>query len=211
MYSIFDSFQRRGIFDVKVIEETFLPLFSGKDIPINVTMKEFYDITKIELHVFSTEITKYELIDISYKTHPDWRVIDAVYCSSSLPVLLSPLIKDGKSYTDGGLICNYPLENCINNGAEPDEVFSIKRIEIKEKKNIESDSTIFDYLMVLIGKILGNLTKKINATVITNEYIIAAPPLSIYSIYKTCNTMEDRIQLIEDGIELVNKRFDLKV
>ena len=41
MYSIFDSFQKRGIFTNKVIEETFLPLFHGKDMAIDITMKEF--------------------------------------------------------------------------------------------------------------------------------------------------------------------------
>ena len=96
LFSILDSIDRRGIFGIKTIEDTFSSLLLGKDIPINVTMKEFYDITKIEIHIFTTEIMNFELVDISYKTHPDWRVIDAVYSSCSIPIIFSPLIKENK-------------------------------------------------------------------------------------------------------------------
>jgi len=76
MYSIMDSFQKRGIFNVKVIEETFLPLFKGKDVSIDITMKEFYEMSGIELHIITTETNEFVKVDISHKTHPDWRVVD---------------------------------------------------------------------------------------------------------------------------------------
>ena len=72
---------------MKTIEEIFVPLFSGKDISIDITLQDFYDITKKEIHIFTTDVMRFEVVDISYKTHPDWKLIDAVYASSSIPII----------------------------------------------------------------------------------------------------------------------------
>ena len=58
--------------------------------------KEFYEINKIDLHIFSTELNKFETVDFSHKTHPDWRIIDVIYCSSALPIVFSPYMKEDK-------------------------------------------------------------------------------------------------------------------
>jgi len=140
MQNILSIFHTRGIFDVKFMEEIFSPLFKGKDISIDVTMKEFYEITGIELHFFSVNINNFAPIDFSYKTHPDWRLVDAVYSSSGLPILFQPIIKDDICYTDGGMVSNYPVKNCIDNGADPETIFGLCRKPIvKLNYNVTND------------------------------------------------------------------------
>jgi hypothetical protein len=39
--SIIKCYKNNGIFDISVIKEIFFPLFSAKDIPIDITMKDY--------------------------------------------------------------------------------------------------------------------------------------------------------------------------
>lgn len=204
MYSIIDSYQKRGIFDIKPIEETLMPLFKGKDISIDVTMKEFYEATNIELHLFATELNSYELIDFSYKTHPDWKVVDVVYSSAGLPVMFSPRLIDNKCYCDGGVIQNYPLLNCVNNGCNINEILGIRMKLIKPTINtLDEKSSLLDYLM----KIIKNYSKKIltlnnNNIGIKYEYFVESEAPSLYNIFSVLNDSEERIKLINKGVEI---------
>jgi predicted acylesterase/phospholipase RssA len=87
-----NCYQKCGLFGPEIFETLFDPLFRAKDLDIaTITMKEFYETTKIEHHFFTVDIGGFELIDISYKTHPDCRVLDAVYASSCVPLLFQPI------------------------------------------------------------------------------------------------------------------------
>jgi len=200
MDSILLAFQSKGILDKKIIHDTFSPLFKAKDIDVNITLKEFYEITNIEIHIFSTDINTFQLIDFSYKTHPDWLVMDAVYCSCSLPILFQPIIKDNICYCDGGFISNYPIKQCIENGANPNEIFGMCRNSIfEESSNINDNSTLIDYILNLLNKTIDKvLNIKTNVT-IKKEVFIKCPPLSIYDMYETASSMEKRLELISNG------------
>ena len=128
-----NCYQKCGLFGPEIFETLFDPLFRAKDLDIaTITMKEFYETTKIEHHFFTVDIGGFELIDISYKTHPDCRVLDAVYASSCVPLLFQPIqLHIGKEIVetdvcgnqvcskkktrliDGGFLMNYPIQPCI--------------------------------------------------------------------------------------------------
>jgi predicted acylesterase/phospholipase RssA len=207
MYSILESYQKRGIFELKSMDDVMQPLFSGKDIPINITMKEFYELTKIELHVFATELTSYTITDFSYKTHPDWKITEVLYCSACLPVMFAPYFKENNCYCDGGLIMNYPLEACIGHGANRDEILGIRRINIKSvtPTTINESSTLLDMIMI----ILNHYSKKVfvlnkNET-IQYEYVVESEQTTLINMYSVFNNMDERIKLIELGVRLVTE------
>ena len=58
-------FEKKGMVPKTIYEETMKPLFAAKDIPLNVTMLEFYQITGIELHLYTVELNKLCTVDIS--------------------------------------------------------------------------------------------------------------------------------------------------
>ena len=208
MQNIFSIFHTRGIFDVKLMEEIFSPLFKGKDISIGVTMKEFYELTGIELHFFSVNINNFTPIDFSYKTHPEWRVIDAVYSSSGLPILFQPIIKDDICYTDGGMVLNYPVKNCIENGADPETIFGLCRKPIvKLNYNITNDSSLFDYILNIFYKTIERVLNKQEHEEIIHEIYVDCPPLSINDIFDTSTKMEDRNRLIQFGVDSCISHF----
>jgi predicted acylesterase/phospholipase RssA len=210
MYSIIDSYHKRGIFDIKSMEETLAPLFKGKDISLDITMKELYDFTNIELHIFASELNSYKLVDFSYKTHPGWRVIDVAYCSACLPVMFSPCLKDNNCYCDGGLISNYPLESCINNGIDPNEILGIRRTNKKHGTNpllLTLSSSLLDYIMVIITVIINNYSKKMlvlnNACNIKKEYVVESEQTTLVTMYSVLNNQEERMNLINLGVDMV--------
>jgi NTE family protein len=111
---IFEAYSKKGLFDKNVAEIFYKPFFKAKDISMEITMKEFYELSKIEIHLFSLDINTFILEDISHITHPDLQLLTAVQMSSAIPVLISPVCIDDKCYVDGGVICNYPVNQCIS-------------------------------------------------------------------------------------------------
>ena len=202
MYALIESIAKRGIFDIRIIREMFSPLFKGLDLSVDITMAEFYEWSKIDLHVFSSEINVFELVDISHKTHPDWTVIEAVYASACLPILFSPFLKDGKYYADGGFFLNYPLKPCLTCGNDPKEILSVcKRDYKKMQVGLSEDGSLFDYILIIFNKMLQNvLMLGDNETHIDNEIVIKCPLVSIYDLYVMVSSSENRTKWIENGI-----------
>ena len=121
----FDAFSKKGLFDRKFIEIFFKPFFDAKDLSLDITMKEFYECTKIELHFFSLEINNFEVVNISHETYPDLQLLTAIHMSCAIPVIFSPVCIEDKCYVDGGVVCNYPLKYCIENALDKNEIFAI--------------------------------------------------------------------------------------
>lgn len=209
---IFASLQKKGIFDIKVLEDVFTPLFNGKDISIDVTMKEFFELTNIEIHIYATEINTFENVDFSYKTYPDIRVIDAVYASSALPIVFSPIIINDKCYCDGAFFSNYPINNCLNDGINHAEVFGIQNeYSANDNKSIDNNSTLFDYIMIIMNKTIEHVFSNKKHDDIAMEITIISPRISIYNIFNTVSSMEERIKLINYGSESFAKYIQERV
>ena len=198
--NIFDAYTKRGIFDITTIEKCFKPLFDAKDIPLNINLNDFFELTKVELHIFSFEINKYQIEDISYKTYPTLPLLQAMQMTCSIPVLLSPVFIDDKCFMDGGVACNYPLKFCIDSGKKTSEILGFKN---KYSNNIivKEDSTLLDYLLNFLFKSIFNININNNYTqpTITNEVIFDSIFLSIDVLKQTINESSVRRSLFEKG------------
>ena len=207
--SLLYAYDNRGIFDKKIIEELLIPLLKGKDLETTITLLEFYQKTNIEIHITTTELNEYELVDISHKTHPEWSVIDAVYCSASLPLLFSPVLKDGKCYVDGGTIMNYPLSLCVNDIGEEhmDSIFGINLAKSDKSENrVTSESNLFDHISILLNKVYEkSCYSQTSVYNIKNEIIIDSIMISIYDIMNASSSYEQRLLLITKGVEIWEK------
>ena len=59
--NIFDAYTKKGIFDDKTVIKCFKPLLDAKDISLNISLKDFYERSKIELHIFSFEVNAFNV------------------------------------------------------------------------------------------------------------------------------------------------------
>jgi predicted acylesterase/phospholipase RssA len=209
------SFDSKGILGKKIIEEIICPLLKGKDLEPTITMQELYEYSKIDIHIFSTEIHKYETVDISHKTHPDWRVIDAVYCSACLPIMFVPYLKDGKCYSDGGIINNYPIYTCLNSGVNPDEILGITfPKESETTRVITEESSLFDYLFFILNKMREHsylYAIKNKDYVIKYEIEMENAIDIVYDFVNVVSSQKKRSLLLDKGVEIWNKFMKEKI
>ena len=198
--NILDAYSKKGIFDIKTIEKCFKPLFDAKDISLQITLKEFYELTKVDIHMFVFEINEYKVVDISHTTHPDIPVLKALQMSCALPVLLTPVfLDDDKCYIDGGVGCNYPLSFCIDSGKNPDEILGFKNKYSENKTLITEESTLLDYILNFLFKAISSVQYKYIQPTIKNEVICDAETLSFDMLKDALSNVEVRKQLFEKG------------
>ena len=202
---IFDAYTKKGIFDIKTVEKIFKPLFSAKDLALDINLQDFYNYSKIELHFFAFDINEFKIEDVSYKTHPNISVITAIQMTCSLPVLVAPVCIDNKCYIDGGIDCNYPLNKCLELYNQ-DEILGIKNQYDKNDSNrVDSTSTMLDFLMSFVFKMIQNMDTGDKQTVIKNEIICKADFLSIDYLKTALHSMDVRKELFDSGTEFAKE------
>jgi NTE family protein len=218
LYSIINAFEKKGIFDIKLFEEMFSPLFLGMDVSLSITMKEFYHLNNVDLHIYATELNSFELIDISHTTHPDWRVIDAVYASSTLPIVFSPFIHGEHCYIDGGVLLDYPIKKCLNSGAISDEILGIfKESPVDDSTIVNEKSNFFDYLIIIFKNIMTkmlNLYNKEHETKnakIKHEIAVLDNVVSLDKMLSAASSSEERQRLIQFGAELFSQHIEYTI
>jgi predicted acylesterase/phospholipase RssA len=200
------AISEKGMFDAQIVREMFEPLFRAVDIPNEITMAEFHQITGKTLHLVTVELHSFALIDLTHSTHPHWKVLDAVYASMCLPVLCRPFHHENHLYGDGGIVSNFPLSLCMEHGAVAEEILGI-RIHVPSMVTPEMSrptlTTLLDYLFYLIRKMLQKI-----AIHEPNEkdmpYLIKIhvdwEMVSLYDIYKTTSSQEKRQALMDQGL-----------
>jgi predicted acylesterase/phospholipase RssA len=217
-------FEKKGLLDEKFIEESIASLLSAKDLNVNITLKELYHHNKIEIHMYTTNINTsiIEKVDLSYKTHPELSVIKALNMSMCYPFLFKPVcINENECYIDGGLLNNYPLNDCIKqqeivddvNEDIKDEILAFKNVWVEDEKNkynITEESSVVDFLLVLMRKMHCSIDTERHQTEIKNTvkcYIEGLDGLPQW--LEALSNEEMRKSLIEKGAEQAQLNFKL--
>jgi predicted acylesterase/phospholipase RssA len=177
-------------------------LFDAKDISMDITLEDFYKYSNIELHLFTFEVNEFKVEDISYLTHPKLQLLTAIQMSSCLPILLTPVTIDDKFFIDGGIVCNYPLKYCIDAGKNPDEILGFKnKYDNKTKSHINSDSTLLDFLMCFLFKVIYSLNTDNLQPAIKHEFLCNTDRMSIEMLKSSLNSVDVRKTLFNLGVE----------
>ena len=206
MGSLIDALKKKGIFDIKFIEEIFSSLIKGKDLTLASTLLDLYEYSKIEVHMFCINVDTFELIDLSHKTHPDWKIIEAVYSSMSFPAFFSPHLKDGCYYCDGAFSANYPIDECLNSGTLPEEIMGISGILFgNESMNLAHESSLLDYLIVLMNNLMRKKFSNKKKYKLALEYNVNITALTMDSILKAIYDKEERSRIIDIGVNMVRE------
>lgn len=197
--NILEAYAKKGIFDNKTVEKCFKPLFLAKDISLQITMEEFFILTKVDLHMYSFEVNSYALHDISHSTHPDLPLLTAVQMTCAIPVLLTPVVIEDKCFMDGGIACNYPLHFCVNSGKSVDEILGFKNKYSDNKSHINEESTLLDYILGFLFKAIFNVNTLYTQPQIKHEVICDASYLTFDILRNALSQIEIRKELFEKG------------
>jgi len=200
--NIFEAYKNRGIFNKTLVEKAFKPLLDAKDLSIHITLKEFYEYSKIELHFYSFEINQFTTEDISYLTHPDLSLIDAVMMSSAIPILVTPVIIDNKCYMDGGVAANYPLKYCIESGKNENEILGLRnQYDNKQKNYVDLDSNLLDLILCFFFKMFNTLGSNNVNPKIKYEVVCNVKNMTLNYLASSASSIEVRKELYQKGVE----------
>lgn len=200
---MFKAFQSKGLFNVGLMEQILEPLTKTADLNINITFAEFFERTGVEFTVYTTELNSLKNVIISYKTHPDMRVIDGLFRSCAVPPLFSPVIENNECFFDGGVFANYPLDHFFERHPDINEkkIFAVKLLyQAGENDTILDSSTINEYLYCIIKKLIQHIViHKETTMTVTNELLIPSKGMSYETLKQTISSKEARFNLKKEG------------
>jgi predicted acylesterase/phospholipase RssA len=212
---IMETYTNKGIYDIKITEKTFKPLLEANDLSINITLKEFYEYSQKDIHFFVFDLNAYKTVEITHTEYPNLLLIKAIYMSCSLPGIFIPTIMDDKCLIDGGPLANYPLNYCLRDHNNKEEILGFNFVyknedgtECSGNNIINKEADMLDYVLALSLNSVNYITTSIKYDNIENviECCSSTTSLTIDSISHTVGTIEGRQELYDKGIEYA-KRF----
>ena len=154
----FNLFYSKGLFNFSIVEGMLSKLFDAKDLSLDITLQEFYEFTKITHHFFTVKADTLQLIDISYKSHPNLLLIKALEMTTAIPIFSKPIFEDNICYLDGGILVNYPLKYCLENEkCEKEEILGVKNTYPIHTSKINEEMNLLEYLQNILGTILDKI------------------------------------------------------
>ena len=204
---IFDAFYNKGLYDKKVIEIVFKPLLEAKDLSLNITLKEFYEYSKIEFHFYTFELNKFETVDISYKTHPDLLLMQTIHMSIALPGIFTPTCIGNECFIDGGVMDNYPLSYCLSSHPNPNEILGItfyrdiSKPDAYKNNIVTEESSVIDFSIGFFINAMNYIFKNKKNMAIVNQVECSNDNnfLTVEVIQKSLNSIDMRKEWIERG------------
>lgn len=218
MDRIMQAFPRGGLFNRSLVEAGFEPVFKGKDVSMDITLLEFYKLNQKEFHLITTDFYKLETVDLSYKTHPQIKLIDALYATSCLPVVFEPCRIDtipDTLFIDGAAILNYPLYLCMDAHQEDhSEILGIYLSDgdLDKKHTLQENSfyRLLEFLFLLMIRFW------LRIKYIRTEYetrVLHQIPIQFSadwnSLVNTCKSSDERGRLVRLGDSYASNYVDL--
>ena len=202
--NIIDVFSQKGIISEKFFIDSTMPLFRAKDLKDDTTLEELFQFNNIDIHMYACNINTaiLEKIDISHTTHPNLSVIKALQMTMAVPVIFKPIFDGEDCYIDGGVLNNYPLNDCLQQQkCHEDEILGFKNIWGFSNPVIHEKSSILDFMIILMRKMQLTLDTETKQTEIKNTVISLVEDLaSSYNDWMEILANENRRrQIIETG------------
>lgn len=124
-----------------------------KKIDPNITFIRLYNLTKQKLIVTATSLNRKQVKYFDYLSTPQYRVIDVIRASMSVPFLFTTVKSGNEHFVDGGMLDNFPLH--LFTGIPAHEVLAIK---FKKTKEFSDDSMKFSIINDLADAAIANIS-----------------------------------------------------
>jgi NTE family protein len=206
MESVFHLNEKKGMLDNDLLKQMLIPLLNANDIPVDITLKDAYAKTNVELHIMTTELSSFTTVTLNHLTFPDLKLVDACCMSASVPPLFTPVYYLDKYYIDGGILNNYPVHDLMRSipNEEHDKILSIRIMKKKDDVpfNFKEMSAI-TYAYYILNKSFGVLgCFDVGKNVLKHEIICLTDhcmsDLELWKLFM--GTIENRQAIYEQGV-----------
>lgn len=182
--------------------DNFLKFFNtvllSKNLNPEMTFQELHKISKYELILIGTNISKSKTTYFSYKDFPDFKVRDALKISAGYPIAFTPSIINGDKYADGAIAS--PMGSELLTEKEKEITLGIAIHRGIPSYNTDS---LPSYLFSIIGCIVDSLTDW-NVKNLKHCIKISYP---LHAMDFDIND-EQKSQLEEEGIRVAKEWLD---
>ncbi len=196
--TILNAIYKKGFLNIEFMYEIFANHFKHKNLKLTLTLKELYEYSKIEFNIYVFNISKFESEIFNYKTHPDLKVIEAIYMSCSLPFAFEPMKYNGNYYLDGGLEIEYPLNDTVDKCDNTKEILGIRVSNITKTIKMSDDINILNYGIYLFERLIHK-HRKLDYKKIDYEIIIPSKESNVNDLKNIINKTSERAKLILEG------------
>ena len=198
-------FHKNGILDNNFFEIILNKLLLSKNLKKDINLLEFYKYSNIELYIYSLSINTIKYTSFSYKTHPNLKLIDAIYMSSTLPFIFQPKFLNNSYMLDGGLLNHFPYFLCKEKEEE------ILGVLIKKKYiDIENNSSLIKLYTGFFNNLLifHNLKNYEKIKKKKNIFIYNVDFFDKDLLVNLINKKKTREEEIKKGENLIDNYFD---
>jgi predicted acylesterase/phospholipase RssA len=121
--------------------------FKTKNIDYNITFKELFNLTKKNIYICGSNISKDTVEYFSHFTNPNMSVLHALRISVSVPIIFSPIQYNNDYFIDGVFFEHYPIKPFKNE--------LTNTVSILLEVNLYSEITSFE---TYLKKIISSMT-----------------------------------------------------
>ena len=179
-----------AIYENKNIKFILNNLLIAKNIDHNITFNELFKITNKDLIINVSSINEYKNIFINHINYPNFKVVDIVIASCSIPFIFPPVIINNIYYVDGGLFNNIPLFYFNDEINKTISIFP-KEHQLSQFNNFEN------YLINIIVSIINKNEIKYNSNDIIYFEFIDDIKFNKFHI-----NLEDKQTLLHNGYNI---------
>jgi len=112
----------------------------------NMTMKQLFEKTEIELTTVGTCLSTRKCEYFNHNTYPDIEVAKAIQISTSIPIFFTKVEWDGKMWADGGIVENFAINFYDSEGKINDKTLGLYLQNSEDKKPVYDVDSILELL-----------------------------------------------------------------
>ena len=164
--------ENNGYMDRTFVEEMLDTFLTAKHVSKDLSLLELYELSNIRFNIYTIRLEPFEKLVLNHENYPSMPVKTAILMSCALPPVFKPVLYNGSYYIDGGMICNYPINDCILRYKNIDEIIGLHVCSgTAEKTSYTEDVTMPDYTLLLVGILVKHMQKQ-NYFPHVNEIVI---------------------------------------
>ena len=205
------AYQKKGFLTPNFLKEIMHNLILFKNFnPETLTLKMLHEFSKKTLHLYAMQLNSFTLIKFTHVTHPDMKVVDALYQCCAIPFVFQPVWREGDYYVDAHLCCSFPMKMCLEDGQPTKHVLGIcpktnGTYEILPEDNIFSMGYKIFRKLIKCNAAQYKWDPKEHEGALPQVLYFNVKPLSGHEAMETLRDKNKRMNFIGDGAEAVEE------
>lgn len=198
--------ENNGYMDRTFVEEMLDTFITAKDHSKDFSLIELYNEYNVRFNIYTIRLEPFDKLVLNHENYPSMPVKTAILMSCALPPMFKPVLYNGSYYIDGGMICNYPIVDCILKYKNMEEIIGLHVCSGTQDKTTFSDEVSMpDYGVMLLGILIKHMQKQ-NYISDVNEILIKSKYTAInINAWKALLDDKDREAMFIQGIELAKE------